>query len=74
VNEDTANTIDLRVKGMSCNHCVAAVKGALERVPGVERARVDLANGTATVVGAADVDALVAAVASEGYEAAPAQG
>lgn len=64
-------SIDLKVSGMSCNHCVAAVKGALERVPGVERAQVDLATGTAKVYGAADAEALVAAVQAEGYRVAP---
>ncbi|HZW28100.1 MAG TPA: cation transporter [Trueperaceae bacterium] len=70
----TEHTTDLKIEGMSCNHCVAAVKGALERVPGVERAQVDLASGTATVVGTADAAQLVAAVQAEGYRAAPAQG
>lgn len=68
------HTTDLKVEGMSCNHCVAAVKGALEKVPGVERALVDLGTGTAKVFGDADAAALVAAVADEGYRAAPAQG
>ncbi len=67
------HTTDLRIEGMSCSHCVAAVKGALESVPGVEEARVDLATGTATVVGRADAAQLVAAVAGEGYKAAPLQ-
>ncbi|HEX7040556.1 MAG TPA: heavy-metal-associated domain-containing protein [Trueperaceae bacterium] len=66
-------TTDLRIEGMSCNHCVAAVKGALERVPGVAEARVDLATGTARVVGTADAAQLVAAVTGEGYRAAPLQ-
>ena len=69
----THDTTTLEVKGMSCTHCAAAVKNALEKVPGVERATVDLASGTAEVVGAVDAAALVAAVASEGYEAARAR-
>jgi len=66
-------TTDLKIEGMSCSHCVAAVKGALEKVPGVQEAQVDLASGTAKVSGTADAAALVAAVQAEGYRAAPAR-
>lgn len=70
MNDDsTANDIRLNVMGMSCNHCAAAVQGALEKVEGVSAARVDLAGGTATVTGTADPARLVAAVEAEGYRA-----
>ncbi|HRQ11652.1 MAG TPA: cation transporter [Trueperaceae bacterium] len=59
----------LNVTGMTCGHCQNAVKNALEEVTGVETAQVDLENGTATVAGAADVSALLAAVQEAGYEA-----
>ena len=59
----------LNVEGMTCDHCVSAVKGALERTPGVEKASVDLDAGHATVEGAADVQAMLQAVESEGYRA-----
>ena len=62
--------IRLEVKGMSCNHCSAAVKGALEKVEGVQGVQVDLAAGAATVTGNADPQKLVAAVEAEGYRAA----
>lgn len=62
--------IHLEVKGMSCNHCSAAVQGALEKVEGVQVVQVDLANGAATVTGSADPQKLVAAVEAEGYRAA----
>jgi len=42
-------TIKLRVDGMSCEHCVQAVKKALEGVPGVRSARVSLEQGLAEV-------------------------
>jgi|JRYE01.1.fsa_nt_gb copper chaperone len=64
-------TKELKIEGMSCSHCSAAVARALESVNGVVRARVDLAGGTATVEGDASVDRLVAAVVAEGYRAAP---
>lgn len=59
----------LNVEGMTCEHCVKAVKGALERLPGVDRAEVDLAAGSATVEGAADVQVMLRAVEEEGYRA-----
>jgi copper chaperone len=60
----------LKVTGMTCGHCEAAVKKALEAVPGVTAvARVDRNDGVAEVEGAADVAALIAAVVEEGYTA-----
>jgi copper chaperone len=59
----------LTVTGMNCQHCVRAVTQALEAVPGVTRAEVDLANGTARVEGEADAAALIAAVRAAGYGA-----
>lgn len=59
----------LKVDGMTCMHCVGAVKKALEQVPGVESAEVSLEKGQAVVTGAADVQAMVAAIKEEGYGA-----
>lgn len=59
----------LDIEGMTCGHCQAAVKKALEKVEGVRAAQVDLAAGRATVEGAADLAALIAAVEDEGYRA-----
>jgi copper chaperone len=65
--------MELRVTGMTCDHCVHAVTEALESVPGVKRAVVNLDAGSAKVEHEdADVDAMVAAVEEEGYEAVPA--
>ncbi|MGC8905662.1 CopZ family metallochaperone, partial [Thermus sp.] len=52
-----------------CNHCIMAVKKALLRVPGVERAEVSLEKGEALVEGVADPKALIQAVEEEGYKA-----
>ena len=62
---------ELKIDGMTCGHCTAAVKKALERVAGVEGADVDLASGRARVGGTADAALLVAAVQDEGYQATP---
>lgn len=59
----------LDILGMSCEHCEASVKGALEAVEGVTAAHVDLTKGRAVVEGSADVATLIAAVEKEGYQA-----
>jgi len=59
----------LRIGGMTCASCVARVEKALARVPGVAGASVNLATEKATVQGAVDPAALVAAVRAAGYEA-----
>ncbi len=60
---------DLKVEGMTCHHCVMAVTKALEGVAGVRKAEVDLDAGRARVDGDADVQAMIAAVQDEGYQA-----
>jgi Cu+-exporting ATPase len=60
--------IDLGVGGMTCDDCVVHVAEALESVPGVEAATVDLATRSAVVTARPDVDgaALGAAVRATG--------
>jgi len=59
----------LNIHGMTCEHCVRAVRTALEAVPGVRRAEVSLESGEAKVQGEVDPKALVTAVEAEGYSA-----
>jgi copper chaperone len=60
----------LKIDGMSCEHCVRAVSGALEGVPGVEKVvEVSLDRGEAILEGSAETAALIAAVEEEGYRA-----
>jgi copper chaperone len=56
---------------MTCAHCVLSVREEVSEVPGVSAVEVDLASGRMTVIGidVAD-DAVRAAVAAAGYEAA----
>ena len=62
--------IDLTIKGMSCQHCVKAVREALAAVPGVNRVTsVDLESGRASVEGEVEPRVLIAAVKEAGYEA-----
>jgi len=58
------------IEGMSCGHCVMHVTDALEKVPGVTRAKVDLKTNQAVIEGEAFNDeALKTAVTEAGYEA-----
>lgn len=60
----------LKIDGMSCDHCVRAVSGALQQVSGVERVvEVSLERGEALVEGQAETTSLIAAVEEEGYSA-----
>ncbi len=38
----------IKIKGMSCGHCVGSVKNALEDISGLSRVSVDLDKGEAT--------------------------
>jgi len=63
-------TVKLSVEGMTCDHCVRAVREALSKVSGVERVvDVDRERGQAVVDGNPDVGALIAAIEEEGYRA-----
>jgi copper chaperone len=62
--------IILCVPDMSCDHCVRAISSEVAVVPGVETVDVRLAGKTVRVTGTAAEDAIRAAVAEAGYEAA----
>ena len=62
--------IVLKVKGMTCDRCVATATQALKGVPGVEWATVSLEKRLAVVNGRADVQTLIDALQDKGYEAA----
>ena len=64
-------TYDLAIEGMSCAACVGRVEKALAKVPGVDRAAVNLATEQARVRLAETLDPadLVAAVEKAGYGA-----
>ena len=63
-----AQTTVIRVNGMMCSHCTAAVEKACKNVPGTEQAVADLAAKTVTVTGTADYEALKQAIIAEDYE------
>jgi copper chaperone CopZ len=68
-------THELTIDGMSCGHCVMAVREALSKVPGVTQADVQLDPskvGHARVEGEVGRDALVRAIEAEDYSVRPA--
>ncbi|WP_261540850.1 heavy metal translocating P-type ATPase [Burkholderia multivorans] len=71
VDRDATHSIDLDIGGMTCASCVSRVEKALEKVPGVTHASVNLATERASVraAGPLDADALIAAVTNAGYRA-----
>lgn len=62
---------ELTIQGMTCGHCKKAVEDALTSVAGVTKVEVDLDTGSASVEGGS-LDAMIAAVAEEGYTASAA--
>jgi copper chaperone CopZ len=60
-------TLDIRIDGMTCQHCIRAVFTALGAVEGVERADVQLGRATLEHDGRATLDAVRDAVAVAGY-------
>ncbi len=60
------------VAGMTCEHCVAAVRDEISKLPGVASVEVDLETGTVRIAADPPPDraALSAAVDEAGYELA----
>ncbi|GAC90487.1 copper-ion-binding protein [Anoxybacillus flavithermus NBRC 109594] len=64
-------TITLQVQGMTCGHCKAAVKSALEQLDGVSRVEVHLQEGTVDVEydeTKVSVEKLKEAIEEQGYD------
>ncbi len=57
------------VPGMTCGHCEAAVRQALEALPGAHDVQVDLATKQVSVAGVSDWAAIAAAVDDAGFDA-----
>jgi len=51
----------IKIKGMSCHHCVMAVSRALQAIDGVDRVQVRLDTGEATFEETTSVDMAVIA-------------
>lgn len=61
-------TLEVRIAGMTCQHCIRAVFTALAGVPGVERADVQLGGATVEHDGSTTLDAVRNAIALAGYD------
>ena len=62
------DTFTLKVGGMSCHHCKAAIEKAVGALQGVSSARVDMATGQVTVTGETlDKAAVVSIIEELGY-------
>jgi copper chaperone len=61
----------ISVPGIHCKHCKHSIEGALQPLPGVDAARVDIGTRTVTVeIEEAQVDRarIVAAIEDQGYD------
>ena len=60
----------IKIEGMSCQHCVAAVRSALESMGGLKEIDVDLEKGEAGFIRGEGVtlEQVAEAVRSAGYE------
>lgn len=66
------NRTTLKIDGMSCGHCVVAVKKALEELEGVTVEHVVVGTATVSYDPAVATPARIAdAIADAGYDAAP---
>ncbi len=67
------DTMTMRIDGMSCAHCVKAVRDALAQLPGVQVERVDVGSATVRIdPTVARRDQVADAVRDAGYEPADA--
>lgn len=61
----------IHVSGMSCEHCVKAVKDAVDPLPGVENVSVDLGKGEVTIEydsAAIPLEKIEEAIEDQGYD------
>ncbi|MEO3432327.1 heavy metal translocating P-type ATPase [Inquilinus sp. CAU 1745] len=70
--ESAKAEFDLRVEGMTCASCVGRIEEALNTVPGVTEATVNLATERAHIIGhAIEPDDIMAAIERAGYRGTP---
>jgi copper chaperone len=69
---DPAQLVELKVSGMSCQHCVKAVTQAVQALDDQAKVTVDLSSGLVSVSSTANLEQVKAAIAEEGYEVAAA--
>jgi len=71
LEDDAMPTVTISVPEIHCDHCKHSIEGALEPLPGVRSARVDIDTRTVTVEAdeeRVDRTQLVAAIEDQGYD------
>lgn len=60
----------IKIKGMSCDHCVKTVSRVLDSIEGINNVKVDLAKGEATFIEEkpVDVNMIKEQIRKAGYE------
>jgi copper chaperone len=58
----------ISIKGMSCQHCVASTKKALEEIPGISKVEVNLEKAEASYEGDVDGAVIKEAIQKIGFE------
>ncbi|MGR3839131.1 MAG: cation transporter, partial [Cognatishimia sp.] len=71
VAHEAHQSMTLSVPGMKCAACIGTVERALNAMPGVEDARVNLTLKRVSLRGALDAEKVVQALAAVGYDAYP---
>ncbi len=56
------------IKGMSCPHCVASTKKALEEIAGISNVEVNLEKAEATYNGDVNIEEIKEAIVKIGFE------
>lgn len=63
--------LTLHVESIECGHCVTMIASAVRQVPGATETSVDRVQGTVSVAGDVDRNAVRPAIEVTGYTAAP---
>ena len=50
------NTINFKLKGLTCEACVKLATNRIKKVPGVQEVKIDLSTENAKVIGTSDID------------------
>ena len=63
------NTINLSISGMSCGHCVAGVRKAIEAVPGTTVRDVRVGSAEVALDEGTELTTVISSVRDAGYDA-----
>lgn len=58
----------IKIKGMSCQHCVDSTRELLEAINGISNVQINLAKGEATFNGEVDIQIVKEAITRIGFE------